>query len=121
MVGISKGMVAVAALVAFGIVTVDDMARGLATPAQSYAQTQDATADHIVLDGALRDRAAAALRTLTERQEANRAATEAKAWLTCHEQSWPYYSNDCLVRSDSAEVMPVVRIVRIERLAGELQ
>jgi hypothetical protein len=118
MVSISKGMVAVAALVAFGFVTVEDMTKGLAKSAPSFTQNQDATPDHVVVfDGALRNRAAEVLHTLTKEQAANAAASEPAASQKCREQSWPYYSGDCLVRQDGAGPSRV-RIVRMDRLAG---
>jgi hypothetical protein len=30
----------------------------------------------------------------------------------CHAQTWPYYSNDCLVRSDGGPVIRVVRVIQ---------
>jgi hypothetical protein len=107
MVHIGKGMVAIAAVAALGFLTVEDVAKGLITPAQSYAEGQDVGRDKAVVQNcALRDRAATSLRTLTEKQAANRG-TEPK----CGEQSWPYYSGDCLVRSHNRQAVPAVRIV----------
>jgi hypothetical protein len=120
MIGISKGMVAVAALVAFGLVTVDDMAKGLAQPAQAFTQSEDAEHDDLVVrNGVLRERAATALRTLTETQEAARKAAEPTEQSTCRDQVWPYYSNACLVRRDGTEPRAVIRVVQIDRLGGE--
>jgi hypothetical protein len=118
MVRISKGMVAVAALVAFGFVIVEDMTKSLAKSATPFTQNQDATPDHVVVfHGALRNRAAKVLHTLTEEQKANDVASEPAASPKCREQTWPYYSGRCLVRQDGADSSPV-RIVRIDRLAG---
>jgi hypothetical protein len=120
MIGISKGMVAVAALVAFGLVTVDDMAKGLAQPAQALTQTEDAEHDDMVVRNAvLRERAATALRTLTEKQEAAPKAAEPAEQSRCRDQVWPYYSNACLVRRDGTEPKVAIRVVQLDRLDGE--
>jgi len=120
MFGINSGMVAVAAVVAFGFVTVDDAAKGWAQPAQAFTRNHDGTSDStVVQNGVLRERAAAALRALTEKQDANRAAAEPVGRSNCHDQSWPYYSNDCLVRVDGTEPAAVIRVVQIDRRAGD--
>jgi hypothetical protein len=119
MIGISKGMVAVAAVVAFALVTVDDMAKGLVQPAQALTHSQDAEPDAVVVrNGMLRERAATALRTLTDQQEAGKPTAEPAERSTCRDQVWPYYSGACLVRRDGTEPLPVVRVVQIERLGG---
>jgi hypothetical protein len=114
MAGVSKTMVAVSAVIAFGLVTVDDMAKGVAKP---VAQSQAATSDDIVMrDGILRARAAAALRSLTDRQQAN---SETVARPKCGEQIWPYYSNDCLALRDGAKPSPTIRLVRVDRRTAD--
>jgi hypothetical protein len=120
MVSISKGMVATAALIAFALVTVDDTTRGLAKPAPSLAQFQDATLDAVVIqESAMRQRAAAALRELTARQKAKSVeqgmAPVAEA--NCREQTWPYYSGNCLMRDSGTQVTAAVRVIAIQRVA----
>ncbi len=120
MFGINSGMVAVAAVVAFGFVTVDDAAKSWAQPAQAFTRNQDGTSDStVVQNGILRERAAAALRALTEKQDVNRTAAEPVERPNCHDQSWPYYSNDCLVWVDGTEPAAVIRVVQIDRRAGD--
>jgi hypothetical protein len=60
---ISKGMVLAAAVIAFGIVSVDDLAKG---SSEAQAATTDAT---VVESNALRRRAAENLRALLEQQD----------------------------------------------------
>jgi hypothetical protein len=123
MVGISKGMAAVAAVVAFGLVTVDDFVGALAKSAPSLAQTEDATTDAaVVQEAALRERAAQALRDLIAKQGATRAEPESAGMATvagpnCREQTWPYYSGACLVRGTESPVRTAIRVVAIERVA----
>jgi ectoine hydroxylase-related dioxygenase (phytanoyl-CoA dioxygenase family) len=120
MVGISKRMAAIAAVIAFGLVTVDDIVGALAKSAPSLAQIQDATTDDaVVQEAALRERAAGALRALTAKQAAKRAEPEVAsvAAPNCREQTWPFYSGDCLVRDADARVPRTIRIVGIESVA----
>lgn len=116
MVVISKGMVVAAALIAFGFVVVDDMAKGVTASGPALAQGHEAASDALVVQhGILRQRAAASLQALSEKQENGRAVTEPAGRPTCGNQSWPYYSNDCLVGTDGAEPRPVIRVVQIDR------
>ena len=78
---ISRGMVLAAAVIGFGIVSIDDMAKRSA-PATvfSFTDAQAATADEtVVQNGALRRRAAENLRVLMEQQEKERAAQRIRA------------------------------------------
>ena len=82
---IGKGMVLMAAVIAFSIVSIDDLSTG-SSPASvySFTEAQAATTDEaVVQSGALRRRAAENLRVLMERQEegAARAAATALAAL----------------------------------------
>jgi hypothetical protein len=114
MAGISKTMVAVSAVIAFGLVTLDDMTKGVAEPA---LQVGTATSDAIVMpDAVLRARAAAALHNLTDKQQAQPVPA---GWNKCSEQSWPYYSNDCLADRNGAEPLPNIRVVRVDRQATD--
>lgn len=120
MVSISKGMAATAALIAFALVTVDDTTRGLAKSAPSLAQFQDATSDAVVIqEAAMRQRAASALRELTARQKAKSAepgmAPVAEA--RCREQTWPYYTGNCLMRDNGGQVPAAIRVIAIQRVA----
>jgi len=120
MVVISKGMVVASALIAFGVVIVDDMARGVTESGPALAQSHEAASDALVVQqGILRQRAVAALQTLSDKQESGgRTATEPAERPTCGNQSWPYYSNNCLVGTDGAEPRPVIRVVQIDRQPG---
>ena len=122
MIGISKGMVAAAAVIAFGLVAVEDMAKGSAKPASAHTQSQSSVSDSTVIEqSVLRERAAATLRTLLEQQQADRAATKPAERPKCSEQSWPYYTDNCLARPDGAEPRRVVRVVLVDRQAdGEV-
>jgi hypothetical protein len=114
--GISKGMVVAAAVIAFGVVTVEDIAKGLIS-APSFSEARAATTDDaVVQNGALRRRAAESLRVLLEQQASERGAQVSAASHKCREQSWPYYSGDCLVRRDGGRVAPVARVIGIDRL-----
>ena len=101
MVGISKANVMIAAVVAFGLVTVDDTASGLAKSSPAVTQFQDARDEIIVQEAGLRARAAAALEALVIRQNAKSAepVLAPAAQSKCGDQTWPYYSGDCLVQS----------------------
>jgi hypothetical protein len=72
---IIKGMVLAAAAIAFGIVSVADLANG-SSPASVFSLTEPAAAtdQSVVQNGALRRRAAENLRVLMERQEWKREA-----------------------------------------------
>jgi hypothetical protein len=122
MVVISKGMVVASALIAFGFVVVDDMARGVTASGPALAQSREAASDALVVQhGTLRQRAAAALQTLSEKQEDARTPAEPAERPACGNQSWPYYSNNCLVGIDGAEPRPVIRVVRTDlQLAGQV-
>jgi hypothetical protein len=89
MSGISKPILA-AALIAFGLVAGEDLARGLAAPGPFPAQVavSDATA---IEDAALRKRAARTLQILLEKQASGQAAPLARS--KCDAQTWPYYSS----------------------------
>jgi len=116
MIVISKGMVVASALIAFGFVVVDDMARGVTESGPALAQSHEAASDALVVQrGILRLRAAASLQALSEKQQSGRRATEPAERPTCGNQSWPYYSNNCLVGTDGAEPPPVIRVVQIDR------
>jgi hypothetical protein len=116
MVVISKGMVVASALIAFGFVVVDDMARGVTESGPALAQSHEAASDALVVQhGILRQRAAASLQALSEKQEIGRRPTEPAERPTCGNQSWPYYSSNCLVGTGGAEPRPVIRVVQIDR------
>jgi hypothetical protein len=114
MSGISKAVVA-AALIAFGLVVGEDIARGTA-PTQIVAHEM-ASDDLAVQEAALRERALRTLKTLLENR-ANGTTGEPPARPKCREQTWPYYSNHCLARSNGEPVHGTVRIVRAERSAN---
>jgi hypothetical protein len=114
MTGISKA-VGAAALIAFGLVVGEDIARGTA-PTQIVAHEM-AGDDLAVQEAALRERAVQTLKTLLEKR-ANDAADKRPARQTCNHQTWPYYSNHCLARSNGEPVHGAVRIVRAERAAN---
>jgi hypothetical protein len=102
-------MVAVSAVIAFGLVTLDDMTKGVAKPiAQSEAAASD---DIVVRDGILRARAADALHSLSDKQAQSEPTTGPK----CSEQIWPYYSNDCLGFRADATPSATVRVVRVDQ------
>lgn len=115
---ISKGMVVAAAVIAFGIVSVDDATKGFTTtPTFSFTEAQAATTDDVVVrEGALRRQATETLRILTEKQESGRAPGASAVSQECRDQSWPYYSGNCLVRGDGTDVAPAARIVRADRV-----
>ena len=111
MTGISKA-VGAAALIAFGLVAGEDIARDTA-PTQIAAHEM-ATDGLAVEEAALRERALRTLKTLLENR-AHGVTGEPPARPKCHEQTWPYYSNHCLARSNGEPVFGAVRIVRAER------
>jgi hypothetical protein len=114
MSGTGKAVLA-AALIAFGLVIGEDIARGTApTPFLAQDMASDALT---VQEAALRERALRTLKTLLENQ-ANGATAEPPDRPKCHEQTWPYYSNHCLARSNGEPVFGAVRIVRFERSAN---
>ena len=120
MVGISKTMVVSAALIAFALVTVDDTASGLAKSASSLAQFQDSAPDAAVIrESAMHQRAVSALRELVAKQKANSIApgTIPVAEANCREQTWPYYSGNCLVRDNGARGPTAVRVIAIQQVA----
>jgi hypothetical protein len=114
MIGISKAAGA-AALIAFGLVVGEDIVRGTA-PTPFIAQEM-ASDDLAVQEAVLRERAVQTLKTLLEKR-ANGAADKPPARPTCHDQTWPYYSNHCLARSNGEPVYGAVRIVRAEGAAN---
>jgi hypothetical protein len=114
MSSISKAVVA-AALIAFGLVVGEDIARG--TGPTQIAAHETATDNLTVEEAALRERALRTLKALLENR-ANGAADKPPARPTCHEPTWPYYSNHCLARSNGEPVSGAVRIVRAERSAN---
>lgn len=119
MVVISKGMVVASALIAFGVVIVDDMAGGVTESGPALAQSHGAASDALVVQqGILRQRAASSLQALSAKQESGQTAAEPAQRPTCGNQSWPYYSNNCLVGTDGAEPRPVIRVVQIDRQPG---
>jgi hypothetical protein len=65
---ISKASAVIAAVVAFGLVIVDDTASGLTKASPAVAQLQDARDEIIVQETALRARAVAALQALALQQ-----------------------------------------------------
>jgi hypothetical protein len=104
MIGISKGMVAAAAVIAFGLVSVEDMTKGPAKPAAAHTQSQNSVSDSTVIEqGVLRERATATLRALLEQQKAERAGAK------------PAEKPKCLVRPEGAEPRRVVRVVQVDR------
>jgi hypothetical protein len=120
MVSISKGMAVAAALIAFALVTVDDTARGLAKSAPYLAQSRDATPDSVVIqESAMRQRAASALRELVARQKAKSVepGRVPVAEANCREQTWPFYTGNCLVPDNGAQVPAAIRVIAIQRVA----
>jgi hypothetical protein len=119
---INKGMVIAAAAIAFGIVAVDDVTRSL-VPAASSTEALSATTDGVAVENALlRRRATETLRILLEKQQGDATPKLPALSQKCREQSWPYYSDECLVRSDGTRVAPAARIVAIDRpAAGPVQ
>lgn len=120
MVSISKGTAAIAALIAFALVTVNETTSGLAKSAPYMAQFQDATSDAVVMqESAMRQRAASALRELTARQKAKSAepGTAPVAKAKCREQTWPYYTGNCLMRDNGGRAPAAVRVIATQRVA----
>ena len=114
MIGISKA-VGAAALIAFGLVVGEDIVRSAApTPFIAHEMASD---DLAAQEAALRERAVQTLKTLLAKR-ANDAADKPPARPTCHDQTWPYYSNHCLARSNGEPVHGAVRVVRAERAAN---
>ena len=68
MVRISKGNAVIAAVIALGLIIVDDTAGGLTKSSPTVTQVQDARDEIIVQETALRERAMAALQALALRQ-----------------------------------------------------
>lgn len=120
MVSINKGMAATAALIAFALVTVDETMSGLAKSAPSIAEFQDATYDAVVIqESAVRQRAASALRDLTARQKAKfvEPGMAPVADAKCREQTWPYYTGNCLMRDNGGRVPAAIRVIAIQQVA----
>ena len=116
MSAIAKSVLA-AALIAFGLVAGEDIARGTAAPAPFTAHEM-ASDDLAIREAALRERAVRTLQVLLEKQANGAAAApvEPAPAPKCRDQTWPYYTDDCLVHSPGAKVHGAVRIVRAERL-----
>ena len=68
MVRVSKGNAVIAAIIAAGLMIVDDTAGGLTKSSPTVTQFQDASDEIIMQETALRERAVAALQALALRQ-----------------------------------------------------
>jgi hypothetical protein len=114
MFGLTRGAVGLAALIAAGVVSVDNLAEGRRlTPTAEVADrlVTDIPAplgQSVDLAGARRD-AAAALDALTAPK------TERSDAAQCSGQTWPQIERACLVPVDGAELRQRVRIVTPER------
>jgi hypothetical protein len=114
MFGLTRGAVGLAALIAAGVVSVDNLSeeRRLTSAAPVAARLASEVpvplGQGVDLAGARRD-AAAALDALTA------AKTERSDAARCSDQTWPQIERTCLVPVDGAELRQRVRVVTPER------
>jgi hypothetical protein len=114
----TKGMIGLAALIASGFVAADEATRNRTAsilPADAVISDvkSDAEFERLHLQ------AKAALQMLIERQQTNEQDRVAAARLECANQSWPYYSADCLTSNGKPARHPK-RVVGNERPAQQI-
>jgi hypothetical protein len=114
MIGLTKEMIGLAAVFAFGFVGADQVVSSHinATPALSETPGtfEDSTVDFVKLN----QQAKTVLDQLIERQEANARERGEANRARCQEQTWPYYSADCL-SAVTGSVREPSRVVGVER------
>ena|SRR2546421_7104478 len=111
MIAITKGMIALSAVVSAGFVTVYDMA---ATPDAQSATVQVSqrfpSAGEMFVPLNVKPGAAVAT------ARGDRSALPAEH---CTRQDWPYIAQICLTSADGKPVRKVSRIITVERRTGE--
>jgi hypothetical protein len=120
MIAITKGMLALSALMAAGLVAAVDMAVPRAeepTAATQVAERFPLTSEMF---------APVPLATLAMKQvDAQNAQMDRRGdklavpAAECELQSWPYIAHDCLISQDGNPVRKVSRVITIERRTGE--
>jgi hypothetical protein len=118
MITITKGMLALSALMSAGFVTAIDMAATRAddqTPAMQVAERFPLTSEMFT---------PMPLATLAMNQlNAQNAAMDRKGdklpVADCSRHDWPYIAQDCLVSSDGNPLRKVSRVITIERRTGD--
>jgi hypothetical protein len=116
---LTKGIVGLAALIAGGFVTIDTVVaeRGRAASERVIVVPQSDAAVGTDFKG-LRQQANSALNVLLEREKiAQRAQAAVAGRPRCPEQTWPYYTADCLVVQNGVTA-PTVRTVKIKNQNG---
>jgi hypothetical protein len=121
MIAITKGMLALSALVSAGFVTAIDMVASRAddkTAAVQVAERFPLTSEMFT---------PVSFATLATNQLNSQKAVEMDRkgdklpvpTTDCSRQDWPYIAQDCLVSSDGNPVRKVTRVITVERRTGE--
>ncbi|MBN8920159.1 MAG: hypothetical protein J0H62_05585 [Rhizobiales bacterium] len=110
MIATRKPLIAMAALIAAGLVAAADMAQSRtteATPAATVAARFPAPAETMTLRAAQAAQEAAPI--------ADPAPAERIAAPACTHEHWPYVADECLVSAAGAKLNRPSRVIRIER------
>jgi len=120
MIAITKGMLALSALVSAGVVMAVDMAVPRAEEQNAAVQV----AERFPLPSEMF--APVSLATLATNQlnaqnaQMDRGGDKLPFQMTdCDRQGWPYISQDCLISADGKPVRKINRVITIERRTGE--
>jgi hypothetical protein len=121
MIAITKGMLALSALMSAGLLTAVDMAAPRADEPTAAAQV----AERFPLTSEMF--APVSLATLAMNQHNAQTSVQMDqkgdklpvSMADCDGQGWPYIAQDCLVSSDGNPVRKVSRVITIERRTGD--
>jgi hypothetical protein len=121
MIGITKGMLALTALMSAGLVTAVDMVVPSADSQPAAAQV----AERFPLTSEMFAPVSLATLAMNQLSAQNQAQMDRKGDKLavpspdCDSQSWPYIAQDCLVSQDGNPVRKVSRVITIERRTGD--
>jgi hypothetical protein len=120
MIGITKGMLALSAMMSAGLVTAVDMV----VPRTEEPAANVQVAERFPLTSEMFAPVSIATLAMNQLNAQNaqmdrRGDKLAVPAAECELQSWPYIAHDCLISSDGNPVRKVSRVITIERRTGE--
>jgi len=121
MIAITKGMLALSALVSAGFVTAVDIVVTRADDQSASVQV----AERFPLSSEMFAPVSIATLAMNQFNVQNAAAMDRKGdklpvpVTDCGRQDWPYIAQDCLVSADGSPVRKVNRVITIERRTGD--
>jgi hypothetical protein len=120
MIAITKGMVALSALMSAGLVTAVDMAVPTADAQAPAVQVEERfpLSSEMFTPMPLAT-LAMNLYNAQQAQMDRKGDKLAVPSTDCEDQSWPYIAHDCLVSPDGKPVRKVSRVITIERRTGD--